>query len=407
MTPNEPELVSWKEIASYLKVSVKTAQTWETQRGLPVRRLPGPRGQVRASIADLDAWCGQDSPSDQPADPPPSTSKRWRKRTIAIAAATVVAIALATASMRRPHSPSSARIEEHALVAFDAVGHELWRTPFSEAQNPLEVGSASRRRLWVGDLDGDGAAEILFGSKAAAPTGHDALICFAADGRERWRFLPGATVNSANYSYPPPYGIHTLDVTKIGGRTLIAVSSFQYPNAPAQVALLDQDGRLLGEYWHFGHLSQLLFADLDHRGQTLLYLAGVSNRDHAATLVVLNPLLLRGKRQASNLPFSEIEVFQETRRVIFPRSRLNELVAGAPYNAVAELLPVSDGLRVDLQERFLGSSPTLMYTLDANLRLKSLQPSDQFIVEHGRLSPSPSAGTIEEEVARLSNAYNH
>ena len=34
--PQTPELYSWKEIASYLGVSVRTAQLFELERGLPV-----------------------------------------------------------------------------------------------------------------------------------------------------------------------------------------------------------------------------------------------------------------------------------------------------------------------------------------------------------------------------------
>jgi Tol biopolymer transport system component len=49
-------LNSWKAIASYLEVSVRTAQLWELQRGLPVRRTPGGRGLVWADPAELEAW---------------------------------------------------------------------------------------------------------------------------------------------------------------------------------------------------------------------------------------------------------------------------------------------------------------------------------------------------------------
>jgi hypothetical protein len=50
------ELTSWKEIASFLGVNERTAQKWETERKLPVRRLPGGRGRVAADVAALDAW---------------------------------------------------------------------------------------------------------------------------------------------------------------------------------------------------------------------------------------------------------------------------------------------------------------------------------------------------------------
>jgi hypothetical protein len=45
------ELSSWKEIAAYLGVSVRTAQHWERNRGLPVRRLAGEKGRVCIEVA--------------------------------------------------------------------------------------------------------------------------------------------------------------------------------------------------------------------------------------------------------------------------------------------------------------------------------------------------------------------
>ena len=52
----EGELSSWKEIAAYLGVGLRTAQIWEQERALPVHRLPGGRGRVIATVAELDAW---------------------------------------------------------------------------------------------------------------------------------------------------------------------------------------------------------------------------------------------------------------------------------------------------------------------------------------------------------------
>jgi len=50
------ELDSWKEIAAHLDVNVRTAQIWEKERGLPVRRLPGNYGRVFARLDEIQAW---------------------------------------------------------------------------------------------------------------------------------------------------------------------------------------------------------------------------------------------------------------------------------------------------------------------------------------------------------------
>ena len=50
-------LQSWKEIAAYLKRGVRTAQRWERDAGLPVRRpRPGDRNPVFAFPSEIDEW---------------------------------------------------------------------------------------------------------------------------------------------------------------------------------------------------------------------------------------------------------------------------------------------------------------------------------------------------------------
>jgi hypothetical protein len=58
--PSEPrQLNSWKDIAHYLRVNVRTAQKWERERGLPINRVFGPRSRVSADTLALDAWKNQ------------------------------------------------------------------------------------------------------------------------------------------------------------------------------------------------------------------------------------------------------------------------------------------------------------------------------------------------------------
>ena len=50
-------LQSWKEIAAYLKRTVRSVQRWERNAGLPVRRMrAGDRGSILAFRSELDRW---------------------------------------------------------------------------------------------------------------------------------------------------------------------------------------------------------------------------------------------------------------------------------------------------------------------------------------------------------------
>lgn len=53
---DQKELSGWRQIADYLGVSVRTAQAYEQSWGLPIRRLPGKKGRIWATTADLAAW---------------------------------------------------------------------------------------------------------------------------------------------------------------------------------------------------------------------------------------------------------------------------------------------------------------------------------------------------------------
>ena len=53
---NDQLLTSWKEIAAHLGKGVRTAQRWEREIGLPVRRPAENRHIVVALATDLDNW---------------------------------------------------------------------------------------------------------------------------------------------------------------------------------------------------------------------------------------------------------------------------------------------------------------------------------------------------------------
>ena len=73
---------TWKEVAAFFNRDERTVKRWEAQRGLPVRRLPGPgRSRIYALVGELEAWrdSARDAEADEEADavetlqPPPST----------------------------------------------------------------------------------------------------------------------------------------------------------------------------------------------------------------------------------------------------------------------------------------------------------------------------------------------
>lgn len=108
----QPELESWKDIAAYLRTSVRTVQRWEEQNGLPVHRvMREKRAAIFAHPHELDAWLAQrtvtptppaaESPQAAPVAPPPVAPRRplWPAGLVL----TGLLVALALAFVR--HSP--------------------------------------------------------------------------------------------------------------------------------------------------------------------------------------------------------------------------------------------------------------------------------------------------------------
>jgi|GEM_PF-6682309 len=63
--PTSETLQGWKEIASHLRVTPRTAQTWEKKFKLPIRRLGGERGPVHLRLTDLEQWTDQRTEASQ------------------------------------------------------------------------------------------------------------------------------------------------------------------------------------------------------------------------------------------------------------------------------------------------------------------------------------------------------
>src|ERR1700685_2109051 len=62
----EERFDSWKEIATYLKKTVRTVQRWERLKGLPVHRHGhGKSGSIYAFKANIDLWLKYEPEGDR------------------------------------------------------------------------------------------------------------------------------------------------------------------------------------------------------------------------------------------------------------------------------------------------------------------------------------------------------
>jgi hypothetical protein len=337
----EPPVNGWKEIAAHFGKGVRTVQRWERDMGLPVHRLPGPRGEiVFAFPSELRAWwkhldrgpkggeeddTARNTALDPAADDPGAEREvpgRFVSRRWLVAAGLVVALGSLLAVVfnlgfawreRRLRGPAGLEVRGNALVALDEQGKVLWSHRF---EDPLE---ASAVPMAFGDIDGDRRVETLFFAVHVAPVG-SVFYCFESDGRVRFRRTLESRHTYGDEAFGPPWRGHRLvnhpATLRSGEIWIVWIHSIEFPSV---LQKLDAQGRLLGEYWNAGYIQTVVPVV---RGRRRLILAGGnSNESKAGFLAVLDPNRPSGSSPGVDSSYScrDCPAGAAERYFVFPR----------------------------------------------------------------------------------------
>lgn len=380
-----PELHSWKEIAEYLDVSVRTAQLWEKDRGLPVRRLPGGRGRVLALTNEIEDWKRsaaappepEPQPKNAPALAPPAPGRPRIRWALAAAGLSLVAVAAAAVVLNRTPDLAEIQADGETLVARDRNGRIAWRRTYPGLNQHHYNNRSEARLTWVADLDGDGEKEAILGVQTHAP--HPSVfgvLCLDGRGQERWRFTPGRSVMLEGRRLEPPFVPVDLRLSPpdATGRRSVVVSSEHHMYSPTQVAVLDANGRLQGEYWHRGHLAWLALREDPDRWW--IYAAGLSNGDARATAILLDPARLRKEPEVvTDLPSTTA-----VGRLLLGKTCLNQ--AKSLYNKVLRIVVEPNGVTLSTDEfpsRRMVAAPTVTWRVDPQLRPLWVAAEDGYV----------------------------
>jgi hypothetical protein len=286
--------------------------------------------------------------------------------------------------------PKLGRLDGSTLTIMDAEGKELWRKVFPEGFGPdwfYAQGIATR--IWFGDLEGKGHTSVLFtyspGSSSQSPHS-STLICYSDRGKEKWRWTPGRELPELAGS-PPTYKTFALGVLKAteGRPPRIVVSSQLIPWWPSQIAILDANGKTISEYWHSGGLDHMVLADLDGDGKEEIIATGVSEYDHQATLVVLDPDRVFGASLEERPEFQihGMGIAQERLRLLFPRSDLNKALF--QFNQAIEPTVEHGIIRLTVLECMAPPGCRIWYEFNKNFRLMAAYAGgDEFRSAHAR-----------------------
>lgn len=341
----------WKRIAAHFEVTIRTAQKWEADLGMPVHRDGGTPPRVFAYADELEGWIAARR-LDRASEAEMATTPARRGVPWTAAATAMLAVAAMAAVWLLPGGvpPASAELRGRKLVARDAGGRVVWQHQFEKLPDGYWTAAGDsdfrgQSRPQTADFDGDGRVETLFTYFHEYRALHvSELYCFEADGTVRWKYKPGRTVWDRNMQYHPPYTIRAVIPIPGGPRRpgVVAVVSSHYVEHPAQVSILSLKGEVLGEYWHIGYLYAGAVADLENDGRAELYLAGISNANREATVVVLDPYRVNGAAKETN-PSFRLEGFEdgeEVARILLPATNFTRQTGEFP---VATRVEARDG----------------------------------------------------------------
>ena len=173
-SPTGERLDSWKEIAAYLKRSVRTVHRWEKDEGLPVhRQLHKNLGSVFAYRSELDAWssarsvhAGLREETDER-----TSAKPYRLIVAGVLVASVVLIA--GIAYLAPRRSSAARSGQDAPVAgleliSTFAGSHRWPSLSPDGRMVAFVSDAGGMpQVWIKNLGTGDPIQITFGDLPA------------------------------------------------------------------------------------------------------------------------------------------------------------------------------------------------------------------------------------------------
>lgn len=407
MAPPSPpgDLTGWKEIAAHLGRSVRSVQRWESDLGLPVRRVRTQTSEVVfARRSEIDAWVAARSANGLPRDEDNGSAvselalSTGRGHSWLVAASLLAAVAVALAAgrallVRRTGEPARWAVENGVLLVRDIRGDFLWAHRFDRPLAPgvTDTGRPGVSNVAFSDVEGDGATEVL-------ATLQQSLYCFEHDGRLRFRHAVRRAVRFGDETYGPEFtAIPPVIVTRRGGASIWVASVNTY--FPAVVQRLDAHGRLLGEYWMAGHPSVL--REVEEAGRRVIAVGGTANESYRATLSILDPENPTGTAPATvdayrcrDCPDGHPLAF-----LAFPQDELSRATGDRPR--VVEVDPSAEGLRVVLATAAAevgsrgGCGGDVHYRLDSRFRPVRADLGDTFRLCHGQLR---AGGLLEHDL---------
>lgn len=274
---------SWKEIAAYLGVDVKTAQRWEKVRGMPVRRIPGGvRGSVYVNRAEIEEWLNRaDGRVPERAEAARDSKSGWsRYRGYwrgGLAGAVVLMAIAAILVLGGGGEIASGEVRGQTLTAMDRQGKELWGFELDPGTRPMQPVKGWREAIRTVRWTGASKPELLAATLTEKASGPESrILCFDGRGRKRWQWDAGMPLLDFNGKpFERTWAVMQVLPDDTGGRTVVWAAVANPLRWASGLFRLDAQGEARLQFANAGSIMQVL--RLPAGAGSKLLVAGVNN----------------------------------------------------------------------------------------------------------------------------------
>lgn len=406
----EDLLLSWKEIASYLDCNVRTCRRWEKDLGLPVHRFEKlSKSRVFAYKEELDKWLEKSFAKKSTSRLLSFPKLKWHKHyyfLMPIVAALIIIFLLAKTTIIP--IPADFKINNSALIILDKKGKDLWQYDtgienlvdeeeykkyFQYKKNRPGECTRDLPHLMIKDINNDSLPEVLFSIQTINEFGEGEILCFDSKGNIIWTFKSERELKFGKKVYSPDYRILGFDVFDLDhdGKLEIIVNSAHLPDFPSQLAILDSEGNVLGEYWNSGRLQDFACTDINDDSRLELIVAAMNNEYAKPSLIVFDISLIEGS-SPQNKEFYKCNEFKpgsEKYYVLFPK--VEEVFIEGLMESIS---------RIDILKnnriRATSAGSNIIYEFDYGLILQDVRLSHSFQYKYER---AYAEGKIDSELS--------
>ena len=401
-------LNGWKEISHHLGKSVRTVQRWERDLGLPIHRLRTNRGEIIWALRqEIDRWLSTKDNGTHVGTAVHSRRELVLAATILFAVAGSLFVVLNidwrvadTPSVVRPDQPSSFRIIDRQIQVYDRSKRMMWEHAFpfvlSEVAYQDTPAYAGSNNVQFYDLNGDGTSEVIFVAKPRT-TPDDELFVFDSAGRVLFQRRPGRYVRFGSKENSPPFYITNLLLTtdSRGEKHLWLVSQHN-TSFPSVVEKLSPDGKVRGEYWSSGHITELAVAFQNAR--RVILVAAMYNHERRTSLSVLDYDNPTGVTPSIDPLYRCPDCPPEAPLLfyVFPQPELARVLENRPRIDTLRVTPHGETvLAVESAGMYLSgdvfpSAGSVFYFFNSRFELKNVEASDSYRLLHRKLELSGS-----------------